>query len=109
MVSLVCEMSESYPSDAPLTIKIVREKGLSDGQLGELQGLAERAAEENTGMACAFIVAEAVKEWLIENNHEGQDGSMYSGMLFTILRGTLCVIYSTHCVIYSLCSIDVPS
>jgi hypothetical protein len=65
-------------------------------------------------MPCAFVVAEAVKEWLVENNTEGQDGSMYSGMCYgcvwfwwyvfddTVLCGVCCVV----CVVwYVLCGV----
>lgn len=32
-------------------------------------------------MPCIFVIAEAVKEWLQDNNVAGQDGSMYADMI----------------------------
>lgn len=44
-----------------------------------MKEVADRVALENLGAPSVFAVAEAVKEWLVDNNIAGQDGSMYSG------------------------------
>lgn len=49
-------------------------------QADEVKEVADRVALENVGAPSVFAVAEAVKEWLVDNNIAGQDGSMYSGM-----------------------------
>ena len=72
-------MPPTYPSDTIPIISIQIEKGLSANQSDELKELADRVAQENIGAPSIFAVAEAVKEWLVDNNIAGQDGSMYSG------------------------------
>lgn len=52
---------------------------MSANQADEVKELADRVALENIGAPSVFAVAEAVKEWLVDNNIAGQDGSMYSG------------------------------
>ena len=79
IVSLVCEVPPTYPSDSPPSFKIIIEKGLSANQADEVKEVADRVALENIGAPSVFAVAEAVKEWLVDNNIAGQDGSMYSG------------------------------
>lgn len=80
----MCELPDTYPSDTPPVLKIQIEKGLSTNQSEELKELADRVASENLGAPSIFAVAEAVKEWLVDNNIAGQDGSMYSGNYFQI-------------------------
>uniref|UniRef100_A0A7S3GN04 RWD domain-containing protein n=1 Tax=Spumella elongata TaxID=89044 RepID=A0A7S3GN04_9STRA len=81
IVSLVCEVPPTYPSDSPPSFKIIIEKGLSANQADEVKEVADRVALENIGAPSVFAVAEAVKEWLVDNNIAGQDGSMYSEMM----------------------------
>lgn len=38
-------------------------------------------AEENIGMPMVFTLCEAIKDWLLENNHEMQDDSMHAQMM----------------------------
>jgi len=66
-----------------LSIEII--KGLGEAQADELKVLADRIATENIGMPCIYSVAEAIKEWLNDNNIPGQDGSMYSGHFLVIM------------------------
>jgi hypothetical protein len=46
-----------------------------------LKALALTQAENNIGMAMIFTIAEAIKDWLTDNNTPGQDGSMYADMM----------------------------
>jgi hypothetical protein len=80
-VSLVVEMPLTYPSSTVPNMSIKIEKGLSANQADEVKEIADRVATENIGAPSIFVVAEAIKEWLIDNNIAGQDGSMYSGTL----------------------------
>lgn len=80
-VSLVCELPTTYPDEIAPILSIKIEKGLGDVHADELKALADEIATENIGMPSIFTVAEAVKEWLIDNNVAGQDGSMYSEMM----------------------------
>ena len=79
-IRLVCQYPENYPEVIPI-LSIEAVKGLSDGQIRELKSLADQTATENLGMPSIFTIAEALKEWLLDNNVEGQDGSMYGEML----------------------------
>ncbi len=72
-------MPASYPSSSAAFVRVKAKKGLSDEQIDELQGIAETTSAENIGMPTVFTIANAVQEWLSENNVPGQDGSMYSG------------------------------
>mmetsp|Transcript_21968 Transcript_21968/g.31551 ORF Transcript_21968/g.31551 Transcript_21968/m.31551 type:complete len:285 (-) Transcript_21968:1572-2426(-) len=80
-VALVCILPETYPSESIPILSIEIKKGLGEAQADELKELADRIATENLGMPSIYSVAEAVKEWLTDNNIPGQDGSMYSEML----------------------------
>jgi hypothetical protein len=79
VISLVCEVPATYPSESPPIFKIEIVKGLSANQADEVKEVADRIALENIGSPSIFAVAEAIKEWLVDNNIAGQDGSMYSG------------------------------
>ena len=88
-ISLLCEFPPNYPSDGPPILTIKGEKGLSATQVEELQTLADSSALENVGMASIFTVTEVVKEWLADNNIAGQDGSMYSGRIVSLIYSLL--------------------
>ncbi|KAF0688212.1 Aste57867_20082 [Aphanomyces stellatus] len=79
-LSLVFTMPETYPDAAP-DVEIRMEKGLSDRQEKEIRALLNQQMEENLGMAMVYTVCEAVREWMLENNREGNDGSEYQEML----------------------------
>ena len=79
-VALLVEYPAAYPSVIP-SIVVEPEKGLGKKQIDELQLLAEGQAQNNIGMPSIFVVAEAIKEWLADNNKPGQDGSMYAEMM----------------------------
>lgn len=79
-ILLKCIISPSYPEDVP-SFEVEVLKGLSARQVEEIVAVADAAALENQGMASIFTVGEAVREWLVDHNIEGQDGSMYADMM----------------------------
>ncbi|KAJ0395148.1 hypothetical protein P43SY_002432 [Pythium insidiosum] len=79
-LTLKCQIPETYPDVEP-HVEIVLEKGLSDPQYKELKQLVMQHVSENMGMAMMFMVCEAVREYLVENNREGNDGSEYQEMM----------------------------
>ena len=79
-VALVVDYPSDYPSVVP-NISIEPEKGLGKKQIDELQIVAKEVADSNVGMPSVFVIAEAIKEWLADNNKPGQDGSMYAEMM----------------------------
>jgi hypothetical protein len=56
-------------------------KGLSSKQKEELLGKLNTAASDNIEMPSIYCIVEAAREWLVDNNVEGQDGSMYAEMM----------------------------
>lgn len=74
-------LPEGYPEEVLPDISFDIKKGISEKQKPELTELIQSQAEDNLGCASIFVVAEAVKEWLVDNNVEGQDGSMYAEMM----------------------------
>ena len=54
-------------------------KGLGSSQVDELMEIIGGVLQENIGTPSIFTTAEAVREWLVDNNTPGQDGSMYAG------------------------------
>jgi hypothetical protein len=84
-VNLVCTLPSEYPVSVSPIFNIEIIKGLSEIHVDELKSVADRIAQENVGSCCVFAVTEAIKEWLIDNNTSGLDGSMYSGKFFITL------------------------
>lgn len=80
-ISLLVTMPSEYPGSQPPILAIQIEKGLSRKHADELKVIGERAAASDIGMPTIFLVCEALKEWLCDNNAPGQDGSMYSEMM----------------------------
>jgi len=72
---------EGYPSDCIPDLSIEPVKGLGPKQVEELLELAKEKSEEEMGGPSVFGVCEALKEWLLDNNVPGQDGSMYAEMM----------------------------
>lgn len=62
-------------------IGIEVEKGLGKKHADELRVIALEHAESNVGGPSIFVIAEAIKDWLMDNNNPGQDGSMYAEMM----------------------------
>ncbi|ETV95491.1 hypothetical protein H310_10961 [Aphanomyces invadans] len=79
-MSLVFTMPAKYPDELP-SVDIKLEKGLSEPQERDIRALVNQQMEDNTGIAMVYTVCEAVREYLIENNREGNDGSEYQEML----------------------------
>uniref|UniRef100_K3X4E1 RWD domain-containing protein n=1 Tax=Globisporangium ultimum (strain ATCC 200006 / CBS 805.95 / DAOM BR144) TaxID=431595 RepID=K3X4E1_GLOUD len=79
-LTLKCMIPETYPDVEP-KIDVVLDKGLSDTQHKEIVALLKEQIQENVGMAMVFTLCEAVREYLVENNHKGNDGSEYQDML----------------------------
>lgn len=40
-------------------------------------------------MPCIYIITEAIRTWLQDNNVSGQDGSMYADMMRRMQQGTV--------------------
>ena len=57
------------------------QKGLGKKHADELRAIALENAESNIGGPSIFVIAEAIKDWLMDNNNAGQDGSMYAEMM----------------------------
>jgi DRG Family Regulatory Proteins, Tma46/RWD domain len=79
-VALLVEFPVDYPSVVPI-IGIDVEKGLGKKHSDELRVIALEHAESNVGGPSIFVIAEAIKDWLMDNNNPGQDGSMYAEMM----------------------------
>ncbi|CAM9190369.1 unnamed protein product [Phaeothamnion confervicola] len=80
-VDFICEIPPEYPEVVP-SINIAVTKGLTPKQRELLLDLAEEKARENVGMVMGYSVAEAVREWLCDNNVDcGDSGSMHAAML----------------------------
>jgi hypothetical protein len=79
-VSLMVEFPRDYPSVVPI-VGIEVEKGLGKKHADELRAMAIEHAEINLGGPSIFVIAEAIKDWLMDNNNPGQDGSMYAEMM----------------------------
>lgn len=65
-------MPEGYPEACPPDITFDIKKGISEKQKPEIEELITAQLEENSGCASMYIVAEAVREWLVDNNVQGQ-------------------------------------
>lgn len=55
----------------PEQLEVVVKKGLADSQVKEIKQLLAQQVEENMGMAMMYTLSEAVREYLVENNREG--------------------------------------
>ncbi|CAE7649378.1 unnamed protein product, partial [Symbiodinium microadriaticum] len=79
-VDLICVIPEAYPMVAP-EIEIEIKKGLGSKNKEELLELLTACANDNLEMPSIYTIVEAAREWLVDNNVEGQDGSMYAEMM----------------------------
>lgn len=79
-VDLNCTFPSEYPLEIPI-IEVELKKGLASKQKEEILKIIKTQAEENLGAPSIYTIAEAVREWLVDNNVAGQDGSMYSDMM----------------------------
>eukprot|EP00750_Incisomonas_marina_P017123 INCI19879.1.p1 GENE.INCI19879.1~~INCI19879.1.p1 ORF type:complete len:309 (-),score=94.53 INCI19879.1:61-987(-) len=78
---LEVECPPTYPSDTEPVLRIHPLKKLTEAQVKKLRGIAEEAAQENVGAPAVFMVIEAIREWLMENNEDPGDGSAFSEMM----------------------------
>jgi len=79
-VAVCVEFPTLYPSvKANVTIEL--EKGLTNKHQDELVILINKCSDDNIGSPAIFAITEVVKEWLLDNNVAGQDGSMYADMM----------------------------
>eukprot|EP00944_MAST-04C_sp_MAST-4C-sp1_P007698 g7698.t1 len=79
-VDLICEYTPKYPDEkATLDVKVV--KGLKESQRKEILALIDTCQEENIGMPCVYSMADAIVEYLQENNRPAGDGSIHAEML----------------------------
>lgn len=79
-VAVCVEFPPTYPSvKADVTIEL--EKGLTSKHQDELLALISKCGDDNLGSPAIFAITEAVKDWLLDNNIPGQDGSMYADMM----------------------------
>mmetsp|Transcript_17336 Transcript_17336/g.18075 ORF Transcript_17336/g.18075 Transcript_17336/m.18075 type:complete len:318 (+) Transcript_17336:49-1002(+) len=79
-VDLNCSFPSDYPSIPPV-IDVELKKGLASKQKEEILNIIKTQAEDNLGAPSIYTITEAVREWLVDNNVAGQDGSMYSDMM----------------------------
>lgn len=77
---LRCAWPAEYPEVAPeVSVEVLR--GIAKEQVGQVVALVEEAIEENLGSPMVYTLAEAVREWLVEHNVPGEDGSAYASMM----------------------------
>lgn len=80
IIWLVCDIPSDYPLVTPeFSVEVI--KGISKRQCEEILDIANKHAVDSIGMPSVFAVAGAVREWLVDNNIPGQDGSMYADMM----------------------------
>ncbi|CCI45686.1 unnamed protein product [Albugo candida] len=79
-LTLTCCIPETYPEQEP-NLEVTSLEGLSDAQRNEIKALLQQRIRENAGMPMIYTLCEAVREYLVENNRAGHDGSEYQEML----------------------------
>jgi hypothetical protein len=52
-------------------LEVIVKKGLADSHVKEIKQLLAQQVEENMGMAMMYTLCEAMREYLVENNREG--------------------------------------
>ncbi|KAI9905666.1 hypothetical protein PsorP6_013769 [Peronosclerospora sorghi] len=62
-------------------LDVIVKKGLAESQVKEIKQLLAQQVNENMGMAMMYTLSEAVREYIVENNREGNDGSEHQEML----------------------------
>lgn len=79
-IKLNLKLPKEYPTVLP-DMKIEGLKGLTEKHTQILLETAKEEAENNLGMPMIFTISEILKEWLIENNRDQTDQSMYAQMM----------------------------
>mmetsp|Transcript_27553 Transcript_27553/g.88582 ORF Transcript_27553/g.88582 Transcript_27553/m.88582 type:complete len:306 (+) Transcript_27553:3-920(+) len=80
VASIIFTYTESYPDTAP-EVEVKSQKGLPPKLLEAISDILTQQFEENLGMAMVYTACEAVREFLVENNIEHGEGSMYDQMM----------------------------
>ncbi len=81
-VDIHCKFPLNYPTVIPhVEVEVV--KGIGKTQLEEIYDIIQKTSQDNIGSPSIFMIVENVKDWLLDNNFVGQDGSMYADMLRT--------------------------
>ena len=87
-------------------LEVVVEKGLADRQVKEIKDLLDQQVNENMGMAMMYTLSEAVREYLVDNNREGNVRYSFIDS-FPVVTDVACV---THVVFanlfWRLCRMD---
>lgn len=80
-IKLLATIPLDYPETSLPELDIEILKGLTDDHRTELIELANEEAANNEGMPAIYAIAEALREWLVNNNTKGlDDASMYAQM-----------------------------
>lgn len=87
-VSFMFKFPRDYPSVAA-EVDIQLDKGLGPKHQDELLQLVHTQASENLGMPAIYVIVEAIRGWLQDNNTAGQDGSMYADMVRRMQQKTV--------------------
>ena len=66
-VRLIVELPATYPEVAA-TIRVRNERALLERQIAELTSLVSEKSAASVGEVSIYLIAEAVREWLVENN-----------------------------------------
>jgi len=78
---LFATFPRNYPSTSPPKVELQELKGIDEKQTIFLEKLVTRILEENAGAPCIYAIAEAIREWLSENNVKPSDGSAFDEMM----------------------------
>eukprot|EP00978_Attheya_sp_CCMP212_P047016 scaffold421188_cov47-Attheya_sp.AAC.6 len=80
-VKLLATIPLDYPESLP-TLDLEILKGLAEEQRQEILEIGRSEAEANEGMPLIFVVCEAIRSWLADNNVKGlDDASMHAQMM----------------------------
>ncbi|GMH77475.1 hypothetical protein TrRE_jg412 [Triparma retinervis] len=78
------KLPEKYPDEAP-GVEVESMKGLSPNSLEEVQTLVKdfivEQQTDNPSAPIMYMLVESVREWLLDNNVKGDDGSAWSSMM----------------------------
>jgi len=82
-VSLTLEAGfpPGYPSRAPARLELAELRGVDERGERDLRARLARAQAEHEGAPCVYGVAEALREWLTDNNRKPSDGSAFDEMM----------------------------
>lgn len=78
---LFATFPQNYPSSSAPNIELRDLKGIDEKQKAFLERMVHRVIDENSGAPCIYAIAEALREWLSENNVKPSDGSAFDEMM----------------------------